>query len=88
MEDMKCWDLKENCMMRGEDREDASCPAYRQGVGCWDVGWSEIVSTLPSSQIEYWYMFLEKCSNCVAYKAHPHEMQARIDAVMQLRVAD
>lgn len=88
MDNQKCWDLKTNCMMREQDRDNAGCPAYRQGLGCWEVDWSEIVRSLPDSQQEYWHMFLDKCKDCVAYEAHPEEMQARIVAVMQLRPAD
>ncbi|MHB1269273.1 MAG: hypothetical protein ACYCXL_02515 [Thermoleophilia bacterium] len=88
MEDQMCWQLKTGCTMPGHDPEDASCPAYRHGIGCWDVDWSEIVRSLPESQLEYWFMFLGKCKDCVAYRAHPDEMQARIDAVMQLRLSE
>ncbi|MHB8792365.1 MAG: hypothetical protein ACYC6O_03390 [Thermoleophilia bacterium] len=80
----KCWELKPNCMMKHTKREKASCPAYRENLGCWEVDWEAIVAELPSSQMEYWLSFLASCENCVAYKVHPEVMQDRIDAVLSL----
>lgn len=81
---LKCWELKPNCMMKHRSRESANCPAYREEKGCWEVDWKSIVVSLPASQQEYWLSFLDSCENCVAYKAHPQEMQARIDAVRSM----
>jgi hypothetical protein len=80
----KCWEIKPNCVMKHSTREKASCPAYRENVGCWEVEWEAVVSVLPASQKEYWLSFLASCENCAAYQAHPEEMQGRIDAVRML----
>ena len=88
VEEMKCWELRSNCMMKNQARENAGCPAYRQGLGCWEVDWKAIVEALPASQREYWLSFLDHCDKCVAYKAHPSEMQARIDAVKAVMFDD
>lgn len=88
MDEKKCWELKSNCMMRNQSREDAACPAYRQGLGCWEVDWNQIIGPLPASQQEYWLSFLAKCPGCVAYEAHPLEMQAVIDRAKELFLND
>lgn len=88
MDDRKCWEMKPNCMMNGRNKEKSNCPAFRESIGCWEVDWKKIVESLPASQQEYWYMFMEKCPSCTAYKAHPDEMQARIDAVKVLYLSD
>ncbi len=82
--DIKCWEMRPNCMMKHQSREKANCPAYRERLGCWEVDWRGIVELLPSGHQEYWMSFLNNCENCVAYKAHPEEMQSRIDAVKAL----
>ncbi|MBI5870616.1 MAG: hypothetical protein HZB44_06650 [Actinobacteria bacterium] len=84
----KCWEMKPNCMMKHVDREKASCPAYRENLGCWEVDWEAVVTVLPGSQREYWLSFLASCEKCIAYQAHPEEMQGRIDAVRSLIQAD
>lgn len=80
-QDEKCWEMKPNCMMKHTSREKASCPAYRENMGCWEIDWKAVVSALPDSQREYWLSFLDSCENCVAYHKHPEEMKTRIDAV-------
>jgi len=67
--------------MRGQARENATCPAYRSGRSCWQVDWKSIVEALPTAQQAFWTSFLSNCGNCVVYKQHPEEMQSRIDAV-------
>ena len=84
MKALKCWQLRSNCMMRHQSRDKASCPAYREGKGCWEVDWKSIVERLDATQRTYWLSFLNNCGNCIAYQAHPQEMQARIDAVRSL----
>ena len=86
--DQKCWEMRSNCVMKDEPRENASCPAYRDGVGCWEVDWKLIVEMLPASQRVYWLLFLNNCENCVVYKSHSTEMKARIDAVSAVIFAD
>lgn len=84
VQQVKCWEIKPNCMMKHTSREKASCPAYRENMGCWEVDWEAMVSALPGSQREYWLSFLASCENCVAYQAHPEQMQGRLDAVRSL----
>jgi len=83
-QNMRCWEIKPNCMMKENPRETAICPAYRENIGCWEVDWVDIVSELPGSQREYWLSFLASCENCDAYKAHAEEMQGKIDAVRSM----
>jgi hypothetical protein len=79
--ELKCWELRSRCSMKNQSRETANCPAYRKNLGCWEVDWRRIVEGQPASQQEYWLSFLSHCDSCVAYQAHPEEMQSRIDAV-------
>ncbi|MHB1361524.1 MAG: hypothetical protein ACYCW5_02855 [Thermoleophilia bacterium] len=83
-EALKCWQLRPNCMMRHQSRQKASCPAFRESKGCWEIDWKSIVARLDASQRTYWLSFLNNCENCIAYKNHTEEMQARIDAVKSL----
>jgi hypothetical protein len=71
-------------MMRNQAHDGAGCPAYRQGIGCWEVDWKDLVQRLPSGQQEYWRYFFEKCPGCEAFTAHPEEMRSRIAEVNRL----
>ncbi len=88
MADEKCWEIKKDCLMRGRSQETAGCPAYRADKSCWEIDWREVIKYLPASQQEYWYSHMDRCPECIAFKSHPEEMQARIDELKSFYLND
>lgn len=88
MDEEKCWELKTDCLMKDRPKENAGCPAYRQGKSCWEVDWREVIKYLPASQQEYWYTHMNRCPECIVFKRHPEEMQARIEQLKSFYLND
>jgi hypothetical protein len=63
---------------------EAPCPAFREGKGCWEIDWIEIISSLSSEKKEYWKKFMNKCPNCPVYPLHKDQKDRTLKKIASL----
>lgn len=71
---IKCWEIKENCLVKIEGPDKWPCPAFMQRKSCWEIDWRPFLQTLTEEQtLMIMKMMLENCPRCPVFATIPPE---------------
>jgi len=72
---MNCWEIKPDCQFKGQDPQNAMCPAYQSQTSCWQLDWVNVINSLPEDTANMFKNLLpEHCPECAVYPHHQDEI--------------